>query len=106
MCHSAREIIAKVCYLKRIREICDKYDMLLIADEVICGFGRIGTMFCVEQKGVDPDIMMFAKGINSVYTPLGGMLFIDKVGSVFKNGFEHNFLCGQPPLLQCGIENH
>lgn len=92
-------------YMKRIREICDKYDMLLIADEVICGFGRTGTMFCVEQEGVAPDIITFAKGISSGYAPLGGMLFSDKVGSVFKNGFEHNFtFAGNPLCCSVGLK--
>ena len=58
-------------YWKRIRKICDKYDVLLIADEVVTGFGRTGEMFGVRCWGVKPDIMNLAKGINSGYVPLG-----------------------------------
>ena len=60
-------------YFARIREICDRYDVLLIADEVITGFGRTGRWFGLEHYGVEPDIMQFAKGITSGYIPLGGI---------------------------------
>ena len=60
-------------YFKRIREICDKYEVLLIADDVITGFGRTGKWFGLEHFGVEPDIMQFAKGITSGYVPLGGI---------------------------------
>ena len=59
-------------YFQRIREICDQYDVLLIADDVITGFGRTGTWFGLEHWGVQPDIAQFAKGITSAYIPLGG----------------------------------
>jgi adenosylmethionine-8-amino-7-oxononanoate aminotransferase len=69
-------------YFKRIREICTKYDVLLIADEVITGFGRTGRWFGLERYGIEPDIMQFAKGITSGYIPLGGIGVSDKVREV------------------------
>ncbi len=66
-------------YFERIREICNQYDVLFIADEVITGFGRTGKLFALEHWGVEPDIMTFAKGITSGYLPLGGMMISDKV---------------------------
>jgi adenosylmethionine-8-amino-7-oxononanoate aminotransferase len=66
-------------YFPRVREICDKYDVLLISDEVITGFGRTGRWFGLEHYGVEPDIMQFAKGITSGYVPLGGIGVSDKL---------------------------
>ena len=66
-------------YFPRIREICDQYDILFIADEVITGFGRTGKLFSLGHWGVEPDIMTFAKGITSGYLPLGGMMISDRV---------------------------
>jgi adenosylmethionine-8-amino-7-oxononanoate aminotransferase len=66
-------------YFVRIREICSKYDVLLIADEVITGFGRTGRWFGLERYGVEPDIVQFAKGITSGYVPLGGIGVSDRV---------------------------
>ncbi|MGE3913375.1 MAG: aspartate aminotransferase family protein [Chloroflexota bacterium] len=66
-------------YFPRIREICDKYDVLFIADEVITGFGRTGKMFALEHWGVEPDILSFAKAITSGYLPLGGIVLSEKV---------------------------
>jgi putrescine---pyruvate transaminase len=66
-------------YFPRIRAICDEYDVLLIADEVITGFGRTGEMFALNRWGVEPDIMAFAKGITSGYLPLGGIQISDKI---------------------------
>jgi adenosylmethionine-8-amino-7-oxononanoate aminotransferase len=66
-------IVPQDDYFPRIREICDKYDVLLISDEVITGFGRTGTWFGLEHWGVEPDIMQFAKGITSGYIPMGGI---------------------------------
>lgn len=60
-------------YFPRIREICDKYEILLISDEVITGFGRTGSWFGLEHWGIEPDIMQFAKGITSGYIPMGGI---------------------------------
>jgi adenosylmethionine-8-amino-7-oxononanoate aminotransferase len=66
-------------YFARIREICTKYDVLLIADEVITGFGRTGRWFGLERYGVEPDIVQFAKGVTSGYIPLGGVGVSDRV---------------------------
>ncbi|HUS93620.1 MAG TPA: aspartate aminotransferase family protein [Patescibacteria group bacterium] len=66
-------------YFPRVREICDKYQVLLIADEVITGFGRTGENFALHRWGVEPDIMTFAKGITSGYLPLGGMQISDQI---------------------------
>jgi adenosylmethionine-8-amino-7-oxononanoate aminotransferase len=69
-------------YFRRIREICDRYDVLLIADDVITGFGRTGRWFGLEHWGVQPDIVQFAKGITSAYVPLGGMGVSQHIKSV------------------------
>jgi adenosylmethionine-8-amino-7-oxononanoate aminotransferase len=69
-------------YFTRIREICDRYDVLFIADEVITGFGRTGRWFALEHDGVEPDLMQFAKGITSGYVPLGGIGVSDTVRDV------------------------
>src|SRR4029434_755076 len=66
-------------YFPRIREICNKYDVLLIADEVITGFGRTGRWFALDHWKIEPDIISFAKGITSGYLPLGGIGLSDKV---------------------------
>ena len=62
-----------------MREICDQYDVLLIADEVITGFGRTGEWFALRRWGVEPDILSFAKGITSGYLPLGGIQVSDAI---------------------------
>jgi adenosylmethionine-8-amino-7-oxononanoate aminotransferase len=72
-------------YFARIREICDKYDVLLISDEVITGFGRTGRWFGLEHYGVEPDIMQFAKGITSGYVPLGGIGVSDTIREAIDN---------------------
>ncbi len=68
-------------YFPRIRQICDRHGILLIADEVVCGFGRTGTMFGFEQWGVRPDIVTLAKGLTSGYLPLGASVLSDDVWS-------------------------
>jgi len=72
-------------YFPRIREICDKYDVLFIADEIITGFGRTGCWFGLERYGVEPDILAFAKGITSGYIPLGGIGLSDRVHKVMSD---------------------
>ena len=69
-------------YFPRVREICDEYDVLLIADEVITGFGRTGDWFALHRWGMEPDIMTFAKGVTSGYLPLGGMQLSDEIRDV------------------------
>jgi adenosylmethionine-8-amino-7-oxononanoate aminotransferase len=75
-------IVPPADYWPRIRQICDKYDVLLIADDVITGFGRTGTWFGLEHWGIEPDIMQFAKGITSGYVPLGGIGVSDRIRDV------------------------
>lgn len=69
-------------YFQRIREICDRYDVLLAADEVITGFGRTGRMFALGHWDIEPDIVQFAKGITSGYFPLGGVGVSDRIAKV------------------------
>ncbi len=69
-------------YFQRVREICDQYEVLLIADEVITGFGRTGRWFALEHYGIEPDIMQFAKAITSGYVPLGGIGVSDSIREV------------------------
>lgn len=66
-------------YFKRIRDICDKYGVLLILDEVMCGMGRTGTLHACEQEGISPDLLILAKGLGAGYQPIGAMLVADKV---------------------------
>jgi adenosylmethionine-8-amino-7-oxononanoate aminotransferase len=75
-------IIPPADYFPRIREICDRHHVLLIADDVITGFGRTGTWFGLDHWGVEPDIMQFAKGITSGYVPLGGVGVSDAIREV------------------------
>lgn len=75
-------IIPQDDYFPRIREICDKYDVLFMSDEVITGFGRTGRWFGLEHWGIEPDIMQFAKGITSGYIPLGGIGVSDTIREV------------------------
>jgi len=70
-------------YLHRVRELCNRYDVLLIADEVAVGFGRTGTMFACQQEGVTPDIMALSKGITAGYLPLAATLTTEEVYSAF-----------------------
>ena len=72
-------IVPPADYFARVRDICDRYNVLLIADEVITGFGRTGRWFGLEHYAIAPDIMQFAKGITSGYVPLGGMGVSDRV---------------------------
>lgn len=66
-------------YLRRLREICDRHEVLLIADEVITGFGRTGAWFACEHEGVSPDLITFAKGVTGGYFPLGGVIVSDEL---------------------------
>jgi adenosylmethionine-8-amino-7-oxononanoate aminotransferase len=78
-------IIAPGDYFPRVREICDRYGVLLIADDVITGFGRTGRWFGLEHYGVEPDIMQFAKGVTSGYVPLGGIGVSDAIREVMNS---------------------
>jgi len=68
-------------YAKRVRDICDKYGVIMISDEVMCGAGRTGTWRALEQDGVEPDIMSVAKGLAAGYLPLGAAIYNDKVAN-------------------------
>jgi beta-alanine--pyruvate transaminase len=76
-------------YLKRLREICDKYGILLIFDEVITGFGRLGFPFAAERYGVVPDMITFAKGVTSGAVPMGGVIVRKHIYDAFMNGPDH-----------------
>ncbi|USZ73718.1 aspartate aminotransferase family protein [Natronosalvus halobius] len=73
-------------YFERVREICDDYDILFIADEVITGFGRCGEMFAMQTEGVDPDMITFAKGVTSSYVPLGGVIMREEIADAVRDG--------------------
>jgi taurine--2-oxoglutarate transaminase len=70
-------------YLAGVRALCDEHGILLIADEVMAGFGRCGEWFAVDRWGVTPDLITFAKGVNSGYVPIGGVLISDAVAATF-----------------------
>ncbi|MGF1735735.1 aspartate aminotransferase family protein [Photobacterium satsumensis] len=79
-------------YFKRIREICDRYDVLLILDEVMCGIGRTGSFFAFEQEGIMPDIVTVAKGLGAGYQPIGAAIVHDNIYRAIAEGsgfFQH-----------------
>lgn len=79
-------------YFKRVREICDRYGVLLILDEVMCGMGRTGSLFACEQDGVVPDIVAIAKGLGAGYQPIGAMLCTGEIYRTIEDGsgfFQH-----------------
>jgi len=102
-------IIPPATYWPEIQRICDKYGILLIADEVICGFGRLGAWFGSTVMGIRPDLIAFAKGVTSGYVPLGGVLVGERVASVLvdKGGeFNHGFTySGHPVACAAALEN-
>jgi adenosylmethionine-8-amino-7-oxononanoate aminotransferase len=88
-------------YFQRVREICDKHDVLLVSDEVICAFGRVGHMFAAERYDYVPDMITCAKGITSGYAPLGAMIASDRLMEPFlKDGatFAHGYTFGGHPV--------
>ena len=79
-------------YFRRVRELCDRYDILLIVDEVMCGMGRTGTLHAVEQEGIAPDLMTIAKGLGGGYQPIGAVLAQRRVVDAIAQGsgfFQH-----------------
>ncbi|MCH2068022.1 aspartate aminotransferase family protein [Shimia sp.] len=79
-------------YFKRVRDICDKYGVLLILDEVMCGMGRTGSLFAYEQEHISPDICAIAKGLGAGYQPIGAMLCTSEIYNVIRDGsgfFQH-----------------
>jgi adenosylmethionine-8-amino-7-oxononanoate aminotransferase len=94
-------------YFKRVREICDRYGVLLILDEVMCGMGRTGSLFACEQDGVAPDILCIAKGLGAGYQPIGAMLCtaeiyrtIEEGSGFFQHGHTYN---GHPTAAAAGL---
>ena len=81
-------------YFQRVRSVCDRYGVLLILDEVMCGMGRTGTMHAWEQEAVAPDIQVIAKGLGGGYQPIGGLLISDRIVRALANG-SGGFLHGQ-----------
>ena len=94
-------------YFKRIREICDKYGVLLILDEVMCGMGRTGYLFACEAEKVIPDILCIAKGLGAGYQPIGAMLCSSRIYDAIKHGsgfFQHGHTyIGHPVATAAGL---
>jgi hypothetical protein len=88
-------------YFQRVREICDEHDVLLVSDEVICAFGRLGAYFGADVYGYQPDIITCAKGMTSGYAPLGAMIASDRLFEPFATGtasFAHGYTWGGHPV--------
>lgn len=100
-------IVPPKTYWPEIQRICDKYDVLIIADEVICGFGRTGNWFGSQTMGIKPHIMTIAKGLSSGYAPIGGSIVCDEVAEVinaceFNHGYTYS---GHPVCAAVALEN-
>ncbi|WP_390911595.1 aminotransferase [Pseudosulfitobacter sp. SM2401] len=100
-------IVPPSTYWPEIQRICDKYEILLIADEVICGFGRTGNWFGSETVGIKPDIMTIAKGLSSGYQPIGGSIVSDEVAEAINSDeFNHGYTySGHPVASAVALEN-
>lgn len=100
-------VIPPETYWPEIQRICDAHDILLIADEVICGFGRTGNWFGSETMGIRPDIMTIAKGLSSGYAPIGGSLVTGEVAEVIgASDFNHGYTySGHPVAAAVALEN-
>jgi adenosylmethionine-8-amino-7-oxononanoate aminotransferase len=88
-------------YFQRVREICDEYDVLMISDEVICSWGRLGEWFGAQRYGYEPDIITTAKGLTSAYAPMGAVIVSDRVVEPFLHGtnsFAHGFTFAGHPI--------
>ena len=88
-------------YFQRVREICDRHDVLLVSDEVICAFGRIGHMFACDEYGYVPDMITCAKGMTSGYSPIGATIISDRIYEPFRHGevsFPHGYTFGGHPV--------
>jgi len=98
-------------YFPHVRRVCDRYDVLFIADEVITGFGRTGSWFALGRWGVEPDILSFAKGVTSGYLPLGGIMISDKIrAAVLSAKYEDRWMhaytySGHPTCCAVGLKN-
>ncbi len=104
-------IVPPPTYFPRLREICNRHDVLLIADEVITGFGRTGRWFALDHWGVQPDIMSFAKGVTSGYLPLGGVIVSKRLHQVIEDAPPDERLMhaatysGHPSCCAVGLAN-
>ncbi len=88
-------------YFQRVREICDRHDVLLVSDEVICSFGRLGEMFGATRLGYQPDMITTAKGLTSGYSPMGALIASDRLAEPFLTGdttFYHGYTFGGHPV--------
>jgi adenosylmethionine-8-amino-7-oxononanoate aminotransferase len=88
-------------YFQRVREICDEFDVLMISDEVICAWGRLGEWFGADRYSYQPDIITTAKGLTSAYAPLGAVIFSDRIAAPFLQGtntFLHGITFGGHPV--------
>ncbi|MFM9042672.1 MAG: aspartate aminotransferase family protein [bacterium] len=96
-------------YFQRVREICDEHDILLISDETICAWGRLGTMFGCQRLGYQPDIITTAKALTSAYAPMGVLLASDRIAEPFMQGnemFGHGFtFAGHPVAAAAAMAN-
>ncbi|MGI9623385.1 MAG: aspartate aminotransferase family protein [Acidimicrobiales bacterium] len=96
-------------YFQQVREICDRHGVLLVSDEVICAFGRLGHMFGADRFGYEPDIITCAKGLTSGYSPLGAMIVSDRLAEPFvgtDNMFLHGFtFAGHPVSCAVALAN-
>ncbi|BDZ53608.1 aspartate aminotransferase family protein [Agromyces marinus] len=96
-------------YFQRVREICDKYDVLLVSDEVIAAFGRVGHMFACDAYGYQPDMITCAKAMTSGYAPIGATIISEKLYEPFKSGstsFYHGYTFGGHPVAAAvALEN-
>jgi adenosylmethionine-8-amino-7-oxononanoate aminotransferase len=94
-------------YFKRIRSICDRYGVLLILDEIMCGMGRTGTLHACEQEGISPDLMTIAKGLGGGYQPIGATLLSSEIFAAFSEGsgfFQHGHTyMGHPMAAAAGL---
>ena len=88
-------------YFERVREVCDEYDVFLVSDEVICAYGRIGSMFACDDFGYVPEIITCAKGLTSGYSPIGAMIASDRLFEPFDDGkttFARGYTFGGRPV--------
>ena len=94
-------IVPPVGYWDGLREICDRHGILLVSDEVICAFGRLGTWFGAQRLGYSPDLITFAKGLTGAHAAMGGVMISDKVAEVFLDGksdYLHGITFGGHPV--------
>jgi adenosylmethionine-8-amino-7-oxononanoate aminotransferase len=105
---SATGLVPHPDYYRRIREICDRHDVLFVADEVLCGYGRTGLPFAIDAWNVEPDIITLGKALGSGYAPLGAMVVSEKVRDVFDGGtgrFVHGLTySGMPASCFIGLK--